>query len=278
LSKKDALGETSLKRVPIEAVELSIFSPRKGVDESYVASLSRSISAEGQLRPILVRPHPSDKDRYQVIDGESRVRAVQKLGLLVVRAEILDVGDAEALALALRLNEAQGRKPNGIEEGLQCKRLLTEHEWSQKQVGMKLSKSQGWVSIRVKIAENSSEELVHALITRVITPSQAREIVKLRKDLQAIVVDKVVKDKLTYAETGYLVRLIKGDPDSLEKHLSLAKNELAEPPQDLAAFEKEHPDTPKFEELACPMCDHRLQVDWVNHTVRWEEVDPAAEG
>lgn len=57
-------------------------------------ALAESIRESGQQVPILVRPHPDAKDRYQIAFGHRRVRAAQRLGVKV-RAVVRDLTDQE---------------------------------------------------------------------------------------------------------------------------------------------------------------------------------------
>ncbi len=57
-------------------------------------ALVESIRESGQQVPILVRPHPDNKDRYQIAFGHRRVRAASRLGVKV-RAVVRDLTDQE---------------------------------------------------------------------------------------------------------------------------------------------------------------------------------------
>ena len=50
---------------------------RTKITEAKVEELAKSIVANGQLSPILVRRHPTEKGRYFIVAGETRVRAVE---------------------------------------------------------------------------------------------------------------------------------------------------------------------------------------------------------
>jgi ParB family transcriptional regulator, chromosome partitioning protein len=57
-------------------------------------ALVESIRESGQQVPILVRPHPDNKDRYQIAFGHRRVRAAAQLGVKI-RAVVRDLTDQE---------------------------------------------------------------------------------------------------------------------------------------------------------------------------------------
>lgn len=68
----------------------------------------RSISRYGFVDPLLVRPHPWEKDCYQIIDGEHRFRGGSELGMVDFPVDIIDVDDETAQELSIVLNETRG--------------------------------------------------------------------------------------------------------------------------------------------------------------------------
>jgi ParB family transcriptional regulator, chromosome partitioning protein len=74
-------------------------------DEAYMA-LRTAIAAEGQLSPILVRPHPAASGRYQVAFGHRRWRVAQELGR-PVRAVVRSLSDRELVLAQGQENSAR---------------------------------------------------------------------------------------------------------------------------------------------------------------------------
>ena len=67
-------------------------------DDPDHAALVKSIEEYGQQVPVLVRPHPEDDERYQIVYGRRRVLALRDLGL-PVKALLRDLDDS-ALVMA----------------------------------------------------------------------------------------------------------------------------------------------------------------------------------
>lgn len=61
-------------------------------------ALRRSIAAHGQQVPVLVRPHPTEPEAWQIVYGRRRVLAARELGIRV-KALVRDLDD-EALVIA----------------------------------------------------------------------------------------------------------------------------------------------------------------------------------
>ncbi|AOX20865.1 ParB/RepB/Spo0J family partition protein [Kozakia baliensis] len=130
----------ALATLPIELLEPGPFQPRQDMDEGRLAELADSIRSRGVLQPILVRPHPEEAGRYQIIAGERRWRASQLAGLheVPVHARPLDDGDAMAAALVENLQRAD---LNAIEEAEGLQRLLTDYALTQEELAGAVGKS-----------------------------------------------------------------------------------------------------------------------------------------
>jgi len=265
------LGEIKVEDLLLEQCQLGKFTPRKKFHSRYVEELADSIKNEGLWKPIIVRLHPQEKNLYEVIDGEHRIRALQILGRLYVRAEIHSLNDEEADLLALKVNQKHGQRLDPFEQALHIQKLQEKYQWNQEVIGEKLGRSQQWVSQRLKLVKDSSDELIQAFTTRVVNPSVAREIAELQKEDQASVLNKVLNEDLTYRDTEKLVHSIKNQPDNRSLILSSPVNKLTIPPPELEKFEKEHGQSKlKFEELECPQCGLKLIVNWPLNRANWK--------
>lgn len=88
-----------LLRIPVEQVERNASQPRTHFDPDAIHSLATSIEANGIIQPIAVRE--ISPGRYQIIAGERRWLAAQRVGLATVPAVVHDVDERETLVLAL---------------------------------------------------------------------------------------------------------------------------------------------------------------------------------
>jgi len=87
------------KTVAVTAIHLPPQQPRRYFDPDKLEQLVLSIKEHGILEPLLVRPRPGGE--YELVAGERRYRAAQKLGLAEVPVVIRKLTDEEALALSL---------------------------------------------------------------------------------------------------------------------------------------------------------------------------------
>ncbi|MCD6432374.1 ParB/RepB/Spo0J family partition protein [Candidatus Bathyarchaeota archaeon] len=260
-------------KIRIEELELEGFTPRLSVDHRYVDELAESLKTEGQLKPIIVRPHPEKPNCYQVLDGVHRVRAARKLGWTLIRAEVRKLSDEEALILAMRVNQLHGKRLDPLEEALRIQKLIEQYRYTQAEIAQKFMRSQQWVSDRLKLVKDAAPELQTAVTTRVVKPTIAREIAKLPKDIQPKVVEKVAKEKLSRRKVKVVVEAIKENPES-------ADNVLAKPIEAFAGITQTEeqlkkvlemsPEKPVMERVECPCgCGYKLLIDWINMTYSW---------
>lgn len=262
------MDETLTINVSLADLELGVFSPRKIFSTHYVEELAEDIEREGQLKPIIVRSHPTRPDVYQVIDGEHRVRAFRKLGRSLIRAEVRTLSDEEAAFLAMRVNQMHGKRLEDLEEGLHIRRMMEEFGYTQAQIAEKFKKSQPWVSNRLSLANRLAPKTEEAFITRVITKSHARELAELPKEDQPAVVERVVKEGLSFKDTEKLVHAIKDQPESRDEILAKPVTQLTTPPRDVQEFREKHPEEPLFEEWNCPVCGTPYTISWVWRQIR----------
>lgn len=74
-----------------------------------LAKLKTHIECSGDYPPLIVRRHPSDSDRFQILDGHHRALALRELGFDHARCEIWEVpDDNHAALLLLTLNRLHG--------------------------------------------------------------------------------------------------------------------------------------------------------------------------
>jgi ParB family chromosome partitioning protein len=89
-----------------ETIDPAFITDRLGTLPEQDADLKQRIAEEGQLVPILVRPHPDKTGRYQVAYGHRRLRAVKALGRKV-RAVVRELTDVQLVIAQGQENSAR---------------------------------------------------------------------------------------------------------------------------------------------------------------------------
>jgi ParB family chromosome partitioning protein len=71
--------------------------------------LAAHIRASGRYPHLIVRPHPTEEGKYEILDGHHRRLVLKDLGHHEVRCDVWDVNDREAKLLLATLNRLEGQ-------------------------------------------------------------------------------------------------------------------------------------------------------------------------
>jgi ParB family chromosome partitioning protein len=173
ITREQAEASGALRDLAVTAVRPNPFQPRTRVDEAALMELTASIEASGLLQPVVVRPRNGG---YELIAGERRWRAVQRLGWATVPAVVKDVDDQTLLTLAL-VENLQRDDLSPIDEAQGYQRLMEEFSLSQLDVARAVGRHRATVAnllrllklpdeVRVMVHEGKlSEGHARALLT-----------------------------------------------------------------------------------------------------------------
>ena len=137
VSREQAEASGGLKELAVSSIRPNPFQPRTQLDEPALAELTASIEASGLLQPVVVRPR---NGTYELIAGERRWRAVQRLGWRTVPAVVKDADDQTLLTLAL-IENLQRHDLSAIDEALGYQRLMDEFRMPQAEVARMVGRS-----------------------------------------------------------------------------------------------------------------------------------------
>ena len=159
VTREAAQASGALRELPISSIRANPLQPRTTFDEEELADLARSIEASGLLQPVVVRPRDGG---YELIAGERRWRAVQRLGWANVPAVIREVDDRTLLTLAL-IENLQRDDLSPIDEALGYQRLMEEFEVSAQEVARFVGRDRSTVANTVRLLKLpvSVRALVH---------------------------------------------------------------------------------------------------------------------
>lgn len=110
-------SRSDTSRVPLGSIRPNPLQPRREFAEAEIVELASSLTENGLLQPLLVRPRP-DGEGFELVAGERRLRAATSLGWTDVPVFVRDVSDQEMLVLALVENlQREGLTPLEEAEG-----------------------------------------------------------------------------------------------------------------------------------------------------------------
>jgi ParB family chromosome partitioning protein len=102
------------------------------------------------LQPLLVRPLGPGETGFELVAGERRWRAAQKIGLHEVPVVVRAVGDAEAIELAL-VENLQREDLSALEEAAAYRRLIDAFGRTQAELAAAVGKSRSHVANTLRL-------------------------------------------------------------------------------------------------------------------------------
>jgi ParB family chromosome partitioning protein len=138
------------RRVPIEFLRPNPRNPRRHFNDMELDELSTSIRAKGILQPILVRAVSGAADAYEIIAGERRWRAAQRAGLHDVPVLLLEIGDKEALEIAI-IENVQRADLNPLEEAMGYDSLIEQFSYAQADLAKIVGKSRSHIANTLRL-------------------------------------------------------------------------------------------------------------------------------
>ena len=104
-----------IRKLRLSAIVPNPMQPRRMFTDGELEDLTSSIRENGLLQPLVVRPAPGSTDRFQLVAGERRFRAVSRLEWPEVPVVVRDADDETLLVLAL-VENLQREALNPLEE------------------------------------------------------------------------------------------------------------------------------------------------------------------
>jgi len=161
-------------KIPVENISVNPFQPRHFFSDEAINELSESIKAKGLLQPILVRSKGENK--FEIISGERRFRAIKKLDYKYIPAIVKNVKDSDMLEIGLAEN-LQREDLNPVEEAKGYKLLIDKFNYTQEQLSTIVHKSRPYIGNILRLLKLPNEVL-QAIEQGKISTSHARTLIR----------------------------------------------------------------------------------------------------
>jgi ParB family transcriptional regulator, chromosome partitioning protein len=138
------------RRVPIELIAPGAFQPRRRFAEEELDALAQSIREKGILQPLLVRPLAGREAAFELVAGERRWRAAQRVGIHEVPVIVRPLADPEVLEIAL-VENLQREDLSPLEEAEAYNRLMGEFGRTQASLAEAVGKSRSHVANTLRL-------------------------------------------------------------------------------------------------------------------------------
>jgi ParB family transcriptional regulator, chromosome partitioning protein len=158
VSREQAQASGALRDLPVGNIVPNPLQPRTHINEAELVELTASIEASGLLQPVVVRPR---NGKYELIAGERRWRAVQRLGWPKIPAVVKEADDQTLLTLAL-IENLQRDDLSPIDEAAGYQRLSEEFQLAQAEIARLVGRDRSTVANLLRLLR--LPEAVKALI------------------------------------------------------------------------------------------------------------------
>ena len=147
---KPSYGDRSVFTCPLEKIVPQQGQPRQHFDAEKLDELARSITAHGLVEPLVVRRLPGAADRFELVAGERRWRALQRAGMREALVVVKDLSAKDAFEVAL-IENVQRQDLNPIELAEAFERLVREHGYTQEALAERLGKDRTTIANALRL-------------------------------------------------------------------------------------------------------------------------------
>jgi len=140
---------SALRSIPLSQIRPNPLQPRKEFKPEDLADLEASLRVSGLLQPVTVRPAPRGGG-FELIAGERRFRAAQRIGWTEIPAIVKDVDDRLLLSLAM-VENLQRADLNPIEEAEGYEQLIRDFSLTQQEVADIVGKDRSTVANTLRL-------------------------------------------------------------------------------------------------------------------------------
>ncbi len=181
--------------------------------------LLASLVERGQQVPIVVIALAGEPNRFLVIDGYKRVRALRRLRHDTVRATVWDMDEAEALLLDRSLRTAEGE--TALEQGWLLAELHRSFGLSLDDLARRFDRSVSWVSRRLALVKELPESVQkHVREGKIGAQAAMKYLVPMartkRYDCERLA-DRIAYHQFTTQEVGMLYAAWRKGPPSVRE-------------------------------------------------------------
>jgi len=167
--------------------------------------LHASLCRYGQMSPVVVFRW---QHRYELIDGFKRLAAARTVPERTsLCARVIEADERTAKAALYALNRASG-KTSELEEAWIVHALVREDGLPQVEVAELLGRHKSWVCRRLALIEKLADAAQEELKVGLLTPTCARQLVRLPPGNQVALLDVIRREALTRHEVEGVVTLL----------------------------------------------------------------------
>jgi ParB family chromosome partitioning protein len=198
-------GDRNVFTCPLEKIVPQKGQPRQHFDPQKLEELAQSIREHGLVEPLVVRRMPGSGDKFELVAGERRWRALQRAGLREALVVVKDVSAKDAFELAL-IENVQREDLNPIELAEAFDRLVREHGYTQEALAERLGKDRTTIANGMRLLK-LPPRVRNKVVVGELTEGHGRALLGAGDStLIEELAEKVIRGALSVRATEALVR------------------------------------------------------------------------
>jgi ParB family chromosome partitioning protein len=221
-----------LRHIPVDQIERGQYQPRQRFDEEALEELAASIKQHGLMQPVVVTEVSAN--RFQLIAGERRWRASQRVGLATIPAVVKVVQPDQQLAMAL-IENIQRENLNPMEEAIALSRLIEEFQLTHQAVADSVGKSRTAVTNAIRLTR-LSKDAAQLVAEGLLDMGHGRALLALPVEQQGVTARRIAEKGLSVRQAESLVRKMLAEPRSEEGSRTKVDPDVIRLEQQLTSF------------------------------------------
>ncbi|MFT8310569.1 MAG: nucleoid occlusion protein [Sporolactobacillus sp.] len=227
LDAEQELEQARVQEIKVALITPNQYQPRSVFDPEKIHELAATIEEHGVIQPIVLRP---TGDKYEIIAGERRWRAVSSLGWETIPAIIKPLNDDQSASIAL-IENLQREELTAIEEAMAYARLIDIHGLTQESLATKLGRGQSTIANKLRLLKLPSS-VQSAILEKKISERHARALIILKDPgMQEKMLDEIISKQLNVKQTEAKVKhyleksaVNKADDEKKNRRFSLSRD------------------------------------------------------
>jgi len=190
------------EEIAVSAIDPSPYQARREIAAAQLDELAESIRSEGLLQPIVVR---RQANRFQLIAGERRWRAFQRLKIAKIPARVVEASNASSAALGL-IENLQREGLNPIEEAQGYASLIRDFDLTQETAAERVGKGRASVANALRLLSLDAE--IQGFIAReILSVGHAKVLLGLEDPAQrSLLARRIIEEGLSVRAAEKLVQ------------------------------------------------------------------------
>jgi len=201
--EKEQAANSNIEYIDINLIKKNPFQPRTRITDEALNELADSIKTYGLIQAITVRKN--NKNEYELISGERRLRASIIAGLNKIPAFIKKVDSNQMLEVAL-VENIQRQDLDPIEIAISFEHLIEHYNLTQESLAKKIGKNRSTISNYIRLLK--LDPIIQAgLRDKIISMGHAKAIINIENQvIQLELYQSIIQNKLSVRDTESIVK------------------------------------------------------------------------